>query len=83
MPDCSNLFDPERRRLSKAVNKAALELLRRHGYTGFRLAIPHTDPPLYVIAGSAEAIQRLAAETKPKADPDCLDSSEFRRPGPT
>lgn len=65
MGDMITIFDRERVRLSKAVNKAALALLAHmQGSAGFRLQIPHTTPPLYVIAGNAETVKKLA---------DCID----------
>ncbi len=74
-----NLFDRERLRLSKALNKAALDLLQ-HVDGVVVQQIPHTDPPLFVLAGTAEAIRRSTNTLPHNTDPDCLDAPKVRAP---
>lgn len=72
MGETINIFDKQRVTLSKAVNKTALALLGHMKAGAFLVKIPHTDPQLYVAAGTAEEIRALLAGKNGK-ERDCLD----------
>jgi hypothetical protein len=53
------LFEQRRKKLEEKIQCAVLDLFDHIGAGAFKLPIPFTSPPLYIVVGAEEDIKNL------------------------